>query len=205
MTGPISVRYAVEDILSKMVLEQVVAQRKFHFQMTPMRETGGAGWMIKNASSLNRAASHVPLILLMDLDRCKCPPALIHKVFKGRSPAPKMLFRIAVREIEAWLMADREAFAKCIGVSSANLPNSTDDIVDPKHLLHSVVRKSARGKIKRKLLPVDDYASIGPEHNDFLGDFAKSRWSVKRAMQSSLSLRRCIDAFDRFQKTEIGT
>ena len=45
------------------------------------------------------------------------------------------LFRIAVREVEAWLIADREALAGFLKIKIMHVPYKPEELVDPKRVL----------------------------------------------------------------------
>ena len=71
------------------------------------------------------------IFLLTDLNSSEdCPPGLIHSWIKG-SINPRFFFRVAVMEVESWLMADRTGFASFLSIPIHRIPFSTDDI--PKH------------------------------------------------------------------------
>ena len=43
-----------------------------------------------------------------------------------------MIFRIAVREVESWIIADKEGIAEFLNVAVANFTDLPDNISDPK-------------------------------------------------------------------------
>jgi hypothetical protein len=48
------------------------------------------------------------------------------------SIAPQMCFRTGVKEVEAWLIADRERLADFLRIPVSNVPMAPDSIEDPK-------------------------------------------------------------------------
>ena len=81
----------------------------------------GKSHLQRRLSGYNRAARFSPWIVLVDLDLdAECAPPL-PELLATRSIA-HMCFRIAVRAIEAWLMADREHFARFLSVNIARIP-----------------------------------------------------------------------------------
>ena len=68
-----------------------------------------AGGSIRNRiSGMNQRAMRLgPVLAIADLDRPMiCPADLVSGLSGGLTIAPNLLIRIAVMEIEAWLMAD---------------------------------------------------------------------------------------------------
>jgi len=104
---------------------------------------------------------------------------------------PDFLFRVAVREVESWLLADREAMARFLHISSAQCPDSPDDIIDPKQALLNLVRKSNNRALKQDILPAKgSMSSVGLGYNARLSDFVWNYWDVNRAVAQSDSLNR---------------
>lgn len=70
----------------------------------------GKPHLLKRIGAYNKAAYYAPWFVLVDLDMdAQCPS---HALTQWLSePAAQMRFRIAVRSIEAWLLADRESIA----------------------------------------------------------------------------------------------
>ena len=67
-------------------------------------------------------------------------------------PIPmNLVFRVAVREIEAWLLADHIGMKKLLVGGASNLPNDPDLLSDPKQVLLKLARKAPRA-IKNDLI-----------------------------------------------------
>jgi hypothetical protein len=110
-----------------------------------------------------------------------------------------MILRIAVREIESWLLADRSGFASYLGVSEAVVPRNPDELIDAKGELFSIVLRSRKRALKEAILPVNKTARIGPDYNGSLIHYLQETWSRDRAMRHSASLQRAVDALEAFQ------
>ncbi|MBX3177009.1 MAG: hypothetical protein KF886_06605 [Candidatus Hydrogenedentes bacterium] len=138
---------------------------------------------------------------MTDLDTWPCAPSLISSWF-GSSPdgspgLPKGLcFRIAVREIESWIMADRHAWAAYIEIAATNFPTRPDELPDPKQFLINVIRAKGKKKMHADMLPRGS-GHVGPLYNDVLCRFIQSTWSANRASRFSPSLMRAINALHR--------
>ena len=67
---------------------------------------------------------------------------------------PNLLFRVAVKEVEAWLLAHRAAFATFLGISDKFIPQEqVDTIPDPKQFLINLAAKSKKRKVRDAIVP----------------------------------------------------
>jgi len=102
-----------------------------------------------------------------------------------------MLLRIAVREVEAWLLADRKGIADFLHVAIEKVPTSPKSMDDTKHALPKVIRKSRKLRLVEEMLPQPS-AHIGPLYNDRMRDFALNRWRIETAAENAPILERSI-------------
>jgi len=132
--------------------------------------------------------------VLRDLDHdSECAPSLVAELLPA--PAPGMVFRLAVHEIEAWLIADSEGLAAFLGVSAFLFREDPDSIDDPKSL---VVRAAAGSARKNRMAPRPGLGrETGLTYVLELISFIASHWSIERAAERSDSLRRCVEALRR--------
>lgn len=161
----------------------------------------GSGNLKKKCPALAEMAKHAPVLCITDLDTWACATALIGTWFGGSadrtlSLPEKLCFRIAVREIESWILADRQAWASYIGIAAANFPEHPDELRDPKQHLLNVIRAKGKKKLHAGMLPRGS-AHIGPLYNDVVCKFVQTKWSPQRASKYSPSLQRAIDALKR--------
>ena len=97
-------------------------------------------------------------------------------------------------EIESWIMADREAFAKFFAVPIHHIPTNTDAILQPKELIVSMARRSKRKDVRQDLVPAQGATSaVGPGFNSRVISFVSAEWNAERAAPASPSLRRSIE------------
>lgn len=157
----------------------------------------GFGYIKTNINGFNQAAIATPFFVLTDLDNYKCPMELITD-WLVNPPKPNFIFRIAVREVEAWLLADRIGYSNFTGVSLANFPLNPEQEADPKQTLINITRKSRKRYLKEDIVPINQNAQIGPNYNERLMEYVAENWDLGRAMENSESLRRacrCLEGF----------
>ena len=155
---------------------------------------GGYGYLKTKIKGFNNAARVTPFLVLTDLDRVECAPVLI----KDWLPFPKhpnLIFRVAVREVESWVLAHRESFAKYLGVNQNKIPLNVDEVIDPKQFLINLTRKSKYRQIREAIVPrSESSAKQGPDYNGTLITYVSDYWDVKKAAQNSPSLQKMINA-----------
>lgn len=145
-----------------------------------------------------QAARYGLWLVIRDLDHdAECAPMLLDSLCPSRPPGLQV--RIAVREVEAWLLADREAIASYFGVSAGVLPVRPDELDRPKIALVNVARRARRKEIRRDLVPNDgSSAVVGPAYTARVAEFVTSHWRPRVAARESPSLARAIEALDRW-------
>lgn len=86
----------------------------------------GKGNLDPRLGGYNNAARFSPWLVVRDLDHdADCAPTLVNQLLPNC--APGMCFRVPVRSIEAWLLGDRDGFARF----SEFLPQSSTLIQTP--------------------------------------------------------------------------
>lgn len=198
MMAPIPVNLAVEDVLSEAVLRQMLAQAVKPYAIGRCFSRGGYGYLRRTISGFNNAARGCPFAVLSDLDTAPCASALITS-WLTVPQHPNLIFRIAIREVEAWVLADRAACATFLGFARAQIPTNVDEIADPKAFLLDLVRSHSSRSLRDDLLPPDPaLRKVGPLYNTRLTQFVSSRWRAGQAKVTSPSLGRAIARLDAF-------
>lgn len=152
---------------------------------------GGKDRIEKRIEGYNQAARNDRWLLLVDLDRVVCPSAL--RELWLPQPAPLMCFRVAVRAVESWLLADREAIADFLGIELSRVPPLPEKEEDPKKTLVSLASKSRKSDIRKAIAPRPESGRrVGPGYSTFLKDFVGVHWRPEIAAQNADSLRRCL-------------
>jgi hypothetical protein len=157
--------------------------------LTLYREKNGHGFgtLKREVTNYHQIGKHMPVLMLTDLDNAPCASALIDD-WLGCQPSTGFLFRVCVHEIEAWLMADRRAFAAFLRLPIALIPYQPEALSDPKTHLLQLAGKAPK-RIRTALLP-SGTATIGPEYNDFLSSFIRDAWDPEAAAHAAPSLAR---------------
>ena len=160
--------------------------------------------LLQSINGYNNAARYAPWIVLVDLDRdCECAPPCARKWLTN--PSARMCFRVAVRALEAWLLADRERLAQLLGIRMSLLPTEPDRVDDPKRELVNLARRSRRRSIRDDLVPREGSSrSVGPLYTPRMIQFVEDRtagWRPDQALRVSDSLARCILRLNDFAVT----
>jgi len=187
----ISVCTAVEDRLSAAVLERLIGETEGRLRIDIPIPPTGSGDLLKKLPELIRLAPNVPVLLLTDLDRKECAPSLIGEWLGQQAKPDGLLFRVAVREVEAWLLADKRNFASFARIPLAKLPEVPEDLYDPKQSLLNLVARHSPASLRQDI--VVDRGS-GPRqglaYNERLSQFVRACWDLEEASMRADSLAR---------------
>jgi len=185
----------VEDAPSEAVLKRLVGEHPSDLSVS--NTIGMQGWTLlrKKIGSFAQTSQHMPAIVLTDLDDRECAPALVQDWMRGITfPTPDLLLRVAVREVEAWLIADHEATRSLLQLPGLMVPPEADDVRDPKEWLLLQAQRSPRS-VRSELMRYEGAKlKQGLGYNDALVAMARSDWSPARAAERSDSLRRAREA-----------
>jgi hypothetical protein len=197
-TPPICINLAYEDELSGRVLRRLLSCHSGRYEVGVPYSGGGFGYLRKRIEGFNNAAKGVPFLVLTDLDAVECAPSLVNS-WLPHGMHPNLLFRIAVREVEAWLLADREGVAEFLAIQLDMVPDAPDEILDPKGTLIDLARRSPSSDLRRSIAPpLGSTSRQGPDYNGRMSAFAERIWNPCAAAKSSSSLARTIEALTSF-------
>jgi len=193
MINPVVISAAVEGILDEVVLRRLIEG----LGAFPGSVYGknGKSFLLEKLNAYNQAARFVPWVILIDLDHdADCAPPFLQSCLPN--PAPYMSFRVAVREIEAWLLADRESLARFLSVGVSRIPHDPENLDSPKSTMVEIARHSRRRDVRENMVPRPGSGrKIGPAYTSLLIEFARdpeNGWRPNVAAKSSDSLNRCI-------------
>jgi len=195
----IPVTLIVEDLLADVAARRVLAHVD-RFACTATYGMKGNNYIRERLKSFNAAAYHSVYLVLTDLDRQECPPSLVKEWFRRIVRSPNLLFQVAVRETEAWLLADREAFARFARLRLADLPLKPELIPDPKERLIQLVAKSKIRGLREDIVPSKGTGrKHGPNYNGALSVYVAEVWRPEIARLHSQSLDRLIRLLEDFR------
>jgi hypothetical protein len=192
---------AVEDALSEHVATKLLESRGLDVAVPMVLK--GSGNLKKRVSALNSSAKGMPILLLTDLDNLDVCPAALIKSWLGSTPQNSgLFFRIAVVEVESWLLADAHAIANYLGIREGLIPKQPDMVGDPKQALVNLARKSSRRNLREDLVPIaGSTARVGRAYNPAMIRFVSEHWSADRAAASSPSLARASARLAEYEKS----
>jgi hypothetical protein len=157
-------------------------------------DCGGKARLDAELGGYNGAAKGSPWFVLRDLDDdAPCAGKFLAALqFK---PSRWMCFRLAVRELEAWLLADREAVSQFFRVDDRHIPVNPDIEPDPTATPVALARKSTSSAVRRAMVPARGRGGqVGPLYEATIIEFGEKAWQLERASQTSPSLQRAREA-----------
>jgi hypothetical protein len=180
---------ATEDELSEAVAIRLIAElQEPHFVTHKLRK-GGFGYLRSKMDNWCQMAQHQVMLVLTDLDQAKCAGELREQWLSTRSEPARLLLRVAVREVESWVLADHAAMRVLIG-PKGTLPPHPDELPDPKQALLRLANCAPRGVRDDLLRVADGRLAQGLGYNACLVHWVGSVWNPGRAAERSPSLQR---------------
>jgi hypothetical protein len=185
---------AVEGDLDEAVLHRIV--REAGLSLANVYGRKGKASLLRAIRGYNAAAHHASWVVLVDLDRdCECAPPCARRWLPD--PAPHMCFRLVVRSIEAWLLADGDRIADFLSVRRAHVPRDPDALDNPQRALVDLARRSRRRALRHEIVPREGSGrSVGQLYTTRMIGFVQDEaagWRVDHALGVSDSLNRCVE------------
>lgn len=158
----------------------------------------GKDSLLKQLHHYNQAANFSPWIVLIDLDQdADCAPTA--RAVWLAAPTPYMHFRIAVRAIESWLLADRQSLAAFLSISEAHIPADPESLTNPKEMMVNLARKSRRRILREEMTPRPGSGrTVGPAYTSRLIEYAQTHWRPDVALHRADSLSRFYHRLSEF-------
>jgi hypothetical protein len=188
------INFAVEGEIDEAVARKLI----LHVGAIPGTVYGKQGklYLRERVAGYNQAAKGQPWLVLVDLDRCSCAPALVQNWVS--QPSPYLCLRVAVREVETWLLADSHNLAHFLGVPPSRIPHAPEQLSDPKKLMVTLASQSRKRDIRRDMVPAPDAGQqVGAAYSARLIEFVEKHWDILQAVSHSPSLQRAIDCLKR--------
>ena len=161
---------------------------------------GGNGYLKKRMRSFCEIARQVPVVVLADLDRQSCPVTMMRSWLWGQRPTPGLVFRVAVAEVESWILADHRAISSLFNLHDRVIPRDPDALLDPKATLIQLASRAPR-VVREDLVPrANSISTQGLGYNKRLSDLVNTKWDLERAAVRSRSLRRAQAALRKLAK-----
>lgn len=154
----------------------------------------GKAHLRKRIQGYIQAARFNPWLVLVDLDNDHdCAPQLRSAWIQQSAPA-HLCFRVAVREVEAWLLADTEMIAAFLGVVQSRIPTRPEELDDPKATLVSLAARSRRREIRQDIVPHPASGRrVGPAYSSRMIEYTQGYWRPDVASTRADSLRRALE------------
>jgi hypothetical protein len=188
----LTIGYGVEGVTDAPVAEHLI--RLLGRQPRVLSNSGGTPALDPRILKWNVSSLNTPILVLRDWDvrdGVECVPTLLSKVCGGELRTQNLVLRVPVRSIEAWLLADTDAFKEYFNV--AKVPLTPDEESTPKVALVSACRKSKSADIRNDMVPtVKSGKVVGTLYAPRIVDFASNHWDAIRAAQNSPSLFRAV-------------
>jgi hypothetical protein len=181
---------ATEDELSEAVAQRLVADMQPALHVAQTLRRNGFGYLRSKMSSWCELARNQPVFLLTDLDMKSCPAELVQQWRGGLNLPTNLVMRVAVREVEAWLLADHNAMRQLLG-ERGRLPGEPDTLTDPKQSLLQLAARYAPRDVREDLVQQSGaMSSQGIGYNARLVNWVQTCWRPELASDRSPSLRR---------------
>lgn len=190
-----------EDKLTESVIHKCISVFLPSYTVSRSEIKNGRGNVKKDLAPYMNLACSIPVVIVVDLDHDICAPNLLN-LWNLQKVTSKFIFRVAVREIEAWVLADRKRVSAFLGCNSDDITSNPDNISDPKQVLLELARKYAKEELRRDLVPrnFSKYPRIGPAYNLQMCKFVQDKWRPHVARNKSNSLDRAIVALARLEQ-----
>lgn len=148
--------------------------------------------VLRGLPGFNASAQSRPWFVQIDLDHdAPCPGAYVKKLLPR--PSRHMQFRVAVRAVESWLMADRHGLSTFFRTRTSDIPHNPDLELDPKGAIITLAARS-RTRIVRDGVPPRSGSGrrTGELYSALLIEFSRDHWNVNAARRNSASLDRAV-------------
>jgi hypothetical protein len=194
MCSSIVISASVEGITDEAAVRRLVAH--VGAGLGDVYGKNGKRQLRNNIRGYNQAARYWPWIVLVDLNSdADCAPELRRDWLPD--PSRGMCFRVAVRELEAWLLADRQALAAFLSVRPALMPPDPEELEDPKRFVIDLARRSSRRAIREDMVPRPGSGRlVGPAYPSRVIEFISQAWRPDVAAENSESLRESLERLE---------
>ncbi|MFQ3623012.1 MAG: hypothetical protein SNJ73_05640, partial [Acetobacteraceae bacterium] len=154
------------------------------------RGARGKDALDKRVKGLVVAARHGRRVLVLrDLDAEPCAGPVIRRL--APDPPSTFCLRLAVRAVEAWLLADHDGLAKGLKVRKDGLPPQPETLADPKGELRRIGKRSRNAEVRSQ-------CTASPQvFGALASSLAADCWDPRRAAKRAPSLARALAHLER--------
>ncbi len=185
------INYLVEGEIDEIIALQIISRLGHDIGVGYGKR--GAGYIQNKIQNFNKTAQSILYLVLVDFmdTKLECPAQVISEWLPHKNEL--MFFRVVVREIESWVLADRENLAAFLNVNIELIPVSPESEPDPKRKLINIARKSRSKKIRDALVPdQNSTAQVGKLYTSEIKRFVSNSWNIDNARKNSPSLDKCL-------------
>ncbi len=180
---------ATEDELSEAIALRLIAEVPQPHHITLKLRKDGFGYLRSKMDNWRAMAAHQVMVVLTDLDRANCLVEFRNAWLSARPLPANLLLRVAVREVESWLLADHIALRALIG-SKGSLPGQPDELPDPKQFLLQLAKTAPKAIREDLVKTMPGHLAQGLGYNTRLTALVNTQWCPERAAERSPSLAR---------------
>ena len=204
---------AGEDEATREVIVRII--KEYGHDLNILGSLPARGSQVKSSiKKYNQLSQKYPVILLTDLDEEPCGPVGKEKLLRDVQKSRDFVVNIAVDEVDAWLMADKDGFANYFGVPLSIMPNSVPQKMSGRKALpelslpvksswfitHQLMQHSTNAERKAQVeVSPKDKNCKGKEYNTAIVPFVRNVWNPEKARLASDSLNRMILRIEKLQ------
>ena len=185
----IPIAIATEDQLSEAIALRLISEIPAPHVVQHSLGKRGNGYLYSKMGSWYQMADYQVMLVLTDLDSSKCPVEFRDQWLAARPLPASLVFRIAVREVESWVLADHLAMRELVG-NKGVLPKEPDVLPDPKQALLRLSKTAPKSMRDDLIKSIDGQLRQGVGYNARLTHWINTVWSPERAAERSPSLAR---------------
>lgn len=193
----INISIATEDVLSEKVIIRLLCDSK-KFNIVNRLGKRGNGYIFSNIKKLNELAKVHHVLVVTDLDNNTNKDAFINSIMRSIEIKHERLhIAIPIREIESWILSDRDGLSKYFKISKDKITPQPDLLRDPKSEIINLAQKGKNSETRRGI-PAAQGSSckMGLSYNTLLSNFVDDSWSYERARLNSESLKETIELLE---------
>jgi hypothetical protein len=191
----IPINIVCEDDCSEGTISKIIAMRQ-DFEIDTVYKKRGRNYISENINFFNDSAEGTVYIILADLDFDECAPKLVND-WLNENKHHNLILRIAVPEVESWLIADTQNFSRYFNIPKEEIREDVEDLHDAKEYLFFLIRKYCKKDIQDDILPKGT-STTGKGYNKRMLKYISSYWKPYNAQKNSDSLFRCIKEISNF-------